>query len=79
MGGALITGHINKLCPRHRTGQEDIRGIELKQGKLTDGQMSRGVTVLQLLPASELDSSGQLHDLLGTTRVPVLEGDCPLS
>lgn len=79
MGGALITQHINKLCQRRRTGQEDNRCRELKQGKLTDGQTSRGVTVLQLLPASEGDSSGQLQDLLGTTRVPVLEGDSPLS
>lgn len=79
MGGALITGHINKLCRRRRTGQEDIRCWELKQAKLTEGQISRGVTVLQLVPVSEGDSSGQLQDLLGTTRVPVLEGDCPFS
>lgn len=36
------------------------------------------MTVLQLLPESEADSSRQLQDLLGTTSVPVLEGDWPL-
>lgn len=51
-----------------------MQGIKARQS----WQTSRGVTVLRLLPVSEADSSGQLRDLLGTTRVPVLDGDCPL-
>lgn len=41
--------------------------------------MSQGVTVLQLFPVIEGGSSRQLQELLGTTRVPALEGDCPLT
>lgn len=37
------------------------------------------MTVLQPFPVSEGDSSGQLQERLGTTRVPVLEGVCRLS
>lgn len=73
---ALLTRHTNKHFLRHRTGQEDIRRKE--KAKLTDGQTSQSVTVLQLLPVSEGDSSGQLRDCLGTTRVPVLVGHFPI-